>query len=334
MKKSFLLCCFLCFSLLNYPVAAKEARKYTDPFSDSDLRQLFIITGTTGLLKGVEYGGLVLFKQDFQRLNNSACSLKKEFPHTTLFTDQEGGEVVRLSINPPPDPKKAYTMTLEQFKQAVSSSAKSLKNACIDANLAPVVEINHSDRSYGNNYQAILDYSSVFSRSMNQAGVFTVIKHFPGSQENCHPLTNLSKLGLTLKKNSEATICRINDEEDLKKQLDLFTQVPSQAIMIGQNIYSNISPYPAFLEPKYRQWIVNDLHYNKVIISDALWEINAEPNTIIMALKTVDWVMVGYSRSVEEALPLIHQAIREGILSTKEIQDKLNKIQTFKISKL
>lgn len=324
--------------MLNSPLYAQENEirkvKNLDAFSDSDLRQLFIITGTTGLLKGVQYGGLVLFKQDFQRLNNSACSLKKEFPQTTLFTDQEGGQVIRLSINPPPDPKKANAMTLQQFKQAVYISAKSLKNACVDANLAPVIEMNHSDRSYGKNYQTIVNYSSAFSHSMNQAGILTVVKHFPGVQENCQPLKSLSKLGLTLKENSEATICRINDQEDFKKQLNLFTQIPSQALMIGQNIYSNISPYPAFLEPEYRQWIINDLHYKNVIISDALWEINAEPKTIIMALKTVDWVMVGYSRSVEDALPFIHQAIREGILPAKEIQNKLNKIQAFKTSKI
>lgn len=100
--------------------------------------------------------------------------------------------------------------------------------------------------------------------------------------------------------------------------------------MMGQGIYTNYTQYPALLEPKMREWLIEDLQYKKVIISDALWEIEATPKAILMALKVNDWVMVGMPSNVENVLPLLHKAIETGLFTTQEIQKKLDLIEEFK----
>lgn len=300
-----------------------------DNFSDNDLRKLFIIAGDSGVAPGVSYGGMVLFKNSFA--NKTGCEIKKTYPQTTLFLDQEGGEVIRLAQYPLVSAKEATKLTLKEYYNNVKRVAKGLKDSCIDANLAPVVEVNSSkSRSYGDNRKKVYDYASTFVGAMKSESITTVLKHFPGEADDCKPLTSLAHVDLNLKKNTEAYECSIKDMKKFKNNTELFKEIDGDAVMMGQGIYSNLSQYPAMLEPKMRSWLVQDLKYQKVIISDALWEIEANPKTILMALKTVDWIMVGPPSTVESALPVLHKAIENGNFTTKEIQKKLDLIEQFK----
>lgn len=297
-------------------------------FTDNELRKLFIISGDSGVAPGVSYGGMVLFKNSFT--HKTGCDIKKANPQTTLFVDQEGGEVIRLEQYPLVSAKAATKQSLDQYYKNVKEVAKGLSNSCIDANLAPVVELNRESRSYGENKKKVYDYASTFVSAMKSQGVTTVLKHFPGEADNCKTLKNLDHLGLKLKHNTEAYECNIVNMSSFRKNTELFKEVNADAVMMGQGIYTNFSQYPALLEPKMRQWLVEDLQYKKVIISDALWEIEATPKTILMALKTVDWVMVGMPSNVENVLPLLHKAIETGLFTTQEIQKKLDLIEEFK----
>ena len=300
-------------------------------FSDQDLRELFIITDP--LSAKFQYGGAVLFTGVFQ--NNLSCSIKKKMPNTFLFTDEEGGTVSRLNNDSLPSANMAQKNSSNYFN-LLTNTAKELKTNCVDVNLAPFLEpYEDYSRSFSKNTILIHEYSEKFISTMHQSQILTVAKHFPnaGISIQCEQINNLTNLNLKIKKNSEATQCKILDESQYKKNLDLYKTTSADAIMIGSNIYTNISPFPAFIEPKYREIIQQQQHINKLLISDALWEIEATPETIIRALKTVDWVMVGYAQSVEDVIPYIKKAIKTGDLKNDLIQEKLDKIKEFKFKK-
>lgn len=302
--------------------------------SDNELRQLFIISGVQpNTLNNKNYGGTVLFKGYFTE-NKTACSLKQQQPNLTVFIDQEGGTVVRLPHASPPSPLEAKKMSENLFYHAVKESAKKLKIACIDANLAPVVDISRfsgDTRSYGSNLKDVVFNASIFSKAMQSEGIRTVIKHFPGWHNNCIAITDLQHINMTIKKGSEALECHLHSEFDnVIENLMAFNKVPSDAWMVGNNIYTELGPYPSSMNPEIKEIIREKMHYQGLLISDALWEIEASPKAILMALKVNDWVMVGYPQQVEITLPILQAAIKNGIFSEVEIRDKLNKISHFK----
>lgn len=323
MKKT-LLSTLLCM-LVSTNVLAQTPTGITN----ENLRKLFIIGGHNGIPQGVEYGGMVLFKQNLEQVR--ACDIKKHYPNTVLYVDQEGGNVKRFEQDNLPSAKEAAKGNINQYENSLKKTAQLLKDNCIDVNLAPFVELtDENTRSYGINYEKTKKYATVFVQTMNRYGVKSVLKHFPGEADQCRGVHDLSHLGLKVKQNSEAYVCTIVDRKEFDKNVQMFINVPSDAVMIGQGIYKEISPYPALLEPKMRNWLVDKLHYKKPIISDALWEIEATPQTVIRALKTVDFVMVGFPRTVEESLPYIQEAIRKGELKKEDIQYKIDLFNSFK----
>lgn len=313
------------FFLFNINVSAQTDTS----ISNESLRKLFIISGHNGIPPGVEYGGMVLFKQNLAQVH--ACEIKKYYPNTLLYVDQEGGNIRRFEQYNLPSPKEAVkNNNINQYNELLKKTAQGLKDNCIDVNLAPYVELkDENNRSYGSNYKKTKQYATMFVNTMNQYGIKSVLKHFPGEADQCKSVTDLSHLGLKIKKNSEVYICNILDKIEFDKNVEMFIDVPSDAVMIGQGIYTQLSPYPALLEPQMRVWLVNKLKYKKPIISDALWEIEATPQTIIRALKTVDFVMVGTPKTVEDSLPYIQEAIKKGELKKEDIQHKISLFNSF-----
>ena len=300
--------------------------------SDDDLRKLFIITGASAISTNKHYGGVVLFKSFFDLYGN-ACSFKRFYPTTTIFVDQEGGSVARITAANTPSPTQAQGMTQDEFYKRAAESAKVMKDYCVDANLGPFVEASkYTSRSYSQDTEQVIKTASTFSKAMQSQGVVTVLKHFPAWNENCQSQRQLDSLNLTLRPHSEVLTCSLPDSEKerFEEKTKVFLAVPSDAIMISNNVIPELSPYPGTMNPKLRDMLRNDLGYKKVLISDALWEIQASPNAVLRALKTVDWVMVGEAEDAEKAIPAIQKAIADGTFTEAEIKEKLALIDEFK----
>lgn len=299
--------------------------------TDNDLRKLFIITGTSAISTPNRYGGVVLFKSFFEIYGN-ACSLKKHY-NTTIFIDEEGGSVVRIPSANTPSPLQSKKMDTVNFYSGVEYSAKKLKESCVDVNLAPFVEASkYTTRSYSSQTNEVIEKASVFSRAMQSQGIKTVVKHFPAWNQNCESIYNIDSLKLTLKPKSEVLKCSLHDSDKVlfEEKAKVFVSVPSNAVMISNNVIPELGQYPNTMNPKIRDILRKDLGYKNVLISDALWEIQASPKAVLMALKVVDWVMVGEADDAEKAIPAIRTAINEGELTEEEISEKIRLIESFK----
>lgn len=319
---------FVCFFMLFLALIGSTKAE----ISDNELRKLFILVGVSPEhMNGVHYGGVVLFKRYFD-INKTACGIKKLHPNLTIFVDQEGGSVVRIPDTAPPSARDSKKISESAFYNGVKKSAKKLKALCIDVNLAPVVEINSYDnRSYGATAKDMVPRAKLFSRAMQSEGIKTVLKHFPGWKEDCEALTELNSIKLNVKSGSEANKCRIGDNiTEFNKSMSVFKEVPADAWMIGNNIYEELGPYPSTMNPEVNSLVRDRLGYKGLVISDALWEIEASPKAILMALKVNDWIMVAFPNQVELAIPVIRGAIKSGFITETEIQEKLKRISTVK----
>lgn len=104
--------------------------------------------------------------------------------------DEEGGRVSRVADILGPDPsarETAQTMTVEQTYQMALERGRGLKDLGITVNYAPDVDVSSQpddsvigDRSYSDDPQAVVAYAGAYAQGMRDAGIFPVIKHFPG----------------------------------------------------------------------------------------------------------------------------------------------------------
>ena len=104
--------------------------------------------------------------------------------------DEEGGRVSRVADILGPDPsarKTAQTMAVEQTYQMALERGRGLKDLGITVNYAPDVDVSSQpddsvigDRSYSDDPQTVVAYAGAYAQGMRDAGIFPVIKHFPG----------------------------------------------------------------------------------------------------------------------------------------------------------
>jgi beta-N-acetylhexosaminidase len=112
-----------------------------------------------------------------------------------LAADQEGGRVQRLKgpgfTRIPPAAIQARQPD-DRLRRNANDWGRQLKDAGVDANLAPVADvvpmpmvwvnkpIGQLRRGYGSSPQRVAAKVAAFTEGMNRAGVATAVKHFPG----------------------------------------------------------------------------------------------------------------------------------------------------------
>lgn len=149
------------------------------------------------LIEKYKIGGVVLYRKNYTSIETMievVNKLKKinrgnKLP-LFIAVDQENGIVNRF----PKDITRIYS----PYKQAKTENMKILnsvnelttyllKSVGVNMNFAPVLDINRDNknklvtsRSYGKNKEEVVKYGIPFMKCMQDAGVISVIKHFPG----------------------------------------------------------------------------------------------------------------------------------------------------------
>ncbi|MEV5839107.1 glycoside hydrolase family 3 N-terminal domain-containing protein [Nocardia sp. NPDC052112] len=104
--------------------------------------------------------------------------------------DEEGGRVSRVKdlIGAVPSARvTAQTMTAQQFHDATVTRGRALKDLGVTVDFAPDVDVSSQpddsvigDRSFSDDPAVVTEYADAYIRAMNEVGVGTVMKHFPG----------------------------------------------------------------------------------------------------------------------------------------------------------
>lgn len=308
--------------------------------------QLFMVRAHTNLgdaysdsvasvIKKQHLGGVVFFQGGPVRqavLTNKYQNLSK-IP-LMIAIDAEWGLGMRLdsTISYP------FQMTLgaitnnDLIYKMGQDLAKDLKRIGIHINFAPVMDINNNPsnpvinfRSFGENKLNVTNKSIAYMKGMQDAGIFTTAKHFPGHGDtnvDSHydlPLLNFSKERLD---SLEIYPFKKAIDSGLSGIMVAHMNIP--ALDNKPNTPSTLS------KPIVTGILKNDLGFKGLIFSDAMnmkGVVKYHPNgqADIQALIAGNDV-IELSEDTKRAIKLVRKAIRKRDLSKKDVDQKVKKI--------
>lgn len=148
-----------------------------------------------GTLSRIRPGGLVLFRRNAENPDQlrKLCGDAQEFarsiglPPLLISIDQEGGEVARLGPPFTVFPGNPAMTTPEDARFFGETSARELLDVGVQMNLAPVMDVAPPGepsimerRVFPGGPEAVAEMGRRVIRSMEDAGLLAVAKHFPG----------------------------------------------------------------------------------------------------------------------------------------------------------
>lgn len=239
------------------------------------------IDGICDIISNTKAGGVVLFAKDFNGKDSSEVqAMINEMQSASdgkmlVAVDEEGGTVVRISSNSKlrsskfKSPQDLYAKGgFELIKSDTEEKCALLKSLLINMNFAPVADVCTNKngfmykRAFGKDASATADYVSLVVNTMENNGVASCVKHFPGygnSEADTHE-------GLDT---NEKSLQELNESDlvPFRKAIDYNVD----GIMVTHTIINAIdSERPASLSSNVVKMIREDMNFNGVIISDGL----------------------------------------------------------------
>ncbi len=224
-----------------------------------------------------EVGGVILFSENtaggeastrtqIAELQTAASAGGK--PPLLIMTDQEGGEVRRLTWAPPflaaADMRSAEVAAAEG-----SATGKALRAVGVNLDLAPVSDVVHvansflGTRSFGDEPLAVSERACAFAGGLASAGVGYTLKHFPG-------------LGRALGDTDTEPVTINASAQELRADYETYVRCasnPNGIVMVSNAAYPALSgnAMPAVMSPEiYQTELGQIVGYSGVTISDAL----------------------------------------------------------------
>lgn len=238
-------------------------------------------------------GGVILFDYDYQKktyehnirnpeqLKQLTAQLQSFNSNASipLFigVDYEGGKVNRLKENKGfPKTISAEAMALlpeSEAEQYASNMANALKNAGVNLNFAPDVDLNVNPanpvigklgRSFSSDASIVAKYASLFADAHAKRGIMSVFKHFPGHGSS----TSDSHLGFV-----DVTSTWQKEELEPYQQLLKDQTNTHSMVMTAHVVHQGLDPagYPASLSKAMTTGLLRQkLHFNSVVVTDDL----------------------------------------------------------------
>lgn len=239
-----------------------------------DVEGTWLTAEDRDILRQPQVGGVILFSRNIehpQQVRELCRSMRRARPDLLIAVDQEGGRVQRLrrGFTRLPSMRRiaASGNPQETARQAGWLMAAEVLAAGIDFSFAPVLDLDYGHnsvvtcRSFGREPKQVVELGGAFMRGMQQAGMATVGKHFPGHGW----VTADSHFAIPV------------DERDLesirKSDMQVFAGLVAHmdGIMPAHVIYRQVDEQPAGFSRFWLQDVLrNELGFNGIIFSDDL----------------------------------------------------------------
>ncbi|GJH41942.1 beta-N-acetylhexosaminidase [Pasteurella canis] len=245
-----------------------------------DLQGHELLQEEVELLSHPLVAGLILFTRNFhdrEQIQALVKSVRQRVKKDLLITvDQEGGRVQRFRDGFTQLPAmQAFTQLIEEplqqlemAQQAGWQMAAEITALDIDLSFAPVLDLGHQckaigDRSFHTHPQITSDMAKAFIQGMQQVGMATTGKHFPG---HGHVIAD-SHLETPYDKRSKPEIFA----QDIMPFQRLIEQNLLSAVMPAHVIYSQCDSQPASGSHYWlKQILRKQLGFQGTIFSDDL----------------------------------------------------------------
>ena len=304
--------------------------------------------GFKNVLKQVKNGeitGVIFFedniknKDEFIKMTSAIKNSKAK--HTPFIAiDMEGGIIQRMnSKNGFKDFKSAKqtaNLSLDEAYQEYLELAKMLKEANINYNLAPCVDlsinkdsiIEKKERSFSSDPKVVTDYSAQFIKAHYENKIITALKHFPGHGTP----TGDTHFGFV-----DGT--ETYSEDELYPYLQNANLNPMQTVMISHIYNKNFDDrYPASLSYEtIEKFLRVQTDFDGVIISDDLnmgaIEKNFELNEVVsLAINAGENILLFSNREkpdknlAKKISIYIKNGLIDGDILTENINNSYKKI--------
>ena len=299
--------------------------------------------GATQTVSDWQIGGFILFGRDFaestpQQLRQTIGEYQQAAKIPLLIgTDEEGGEVVRASRYPQfranafQSPRKLYEQGgLDSVLRDAAEKSAFLLDLGINVNLAPVCDlsVNSTDyiysRALGQDAQTTASYVSALVWQMQQSGIGSVLKHFPGYGPNGD-----THLGFV---RDDRPLETFQAEDFLPFQAGIDAGAPS--ILVSHNIVSCMDDsLPASLSPAVHRLLRDDLGFDGVIMTDDLSmdaidsQYGLEESAVLAVLAGNDLLI---SSDFTTQIPAVLEAVEEGVIPQSQIDSAVLRVLRWK----
>ena len=146
---------------------------------------------TAQTVRSTQLGGIFIGGNATDLLRNQSLREVHAMARIPLAVavDDEGGRVQRIDEldGELPSARAMSRLDLLRVRELGLNRARELAGYGITINFAPTVDVSRQrsgavigDRSFGNDPDQVVRYAGAFAQGQREAGVFTVLKHFPG----------------------------------------------------------------------------------------------------------------------------------------------------------
>lgn len=300
-------------------------------------------SGVIDEIKSQNPGGYILFGRDFdnetkssmlQKLNECQENSKIKL---ALGVDEEGGTVVRVSSHKAFRSSK-FKSPQQLWKQGqlplILSDSKEksalLKSIGLNMNLAPVSDVPSSSsdfiyaRSYGRGAEKTAIYVSELIKTMNQSGMISTMKHFPGYGNNVDTHT-----GIAIDERSYETFQSV-DFLPFKAGIE----AGGPTILVSHNIVKCMdSDKPASLSENVHKILREELNFSGIIMTDDL-AMDAVKTYVENGEAAVQAVLAGNDMIISSDFATqkaqVVQAVKDGRISESMINKAVKRILAWK----
>ena len=321
--------------------------------------QLFFLrcpsSGAEAAVAQYHLGGILLFTQDYKDASGDwltqdafaekLAALQAAAENDTgipllIGSDEEGGTVTRASRNPNlfpskfPSPQSLFeTVGLEGLLADTQQYNSRLHSLGITVNFAPVCDVSTNpkdfiyERSFGQNAQTTADYIAQVVAAMSDAGIASVLKHFPGYGSNADTHTGIAV--------DERPYEQFLAEDYLPFAAGIDAGAPF--VLVSHNIVTCLdSSYPASLSAAWHEQLRSHLGFEGVILTDDL-DMGAVKayadggNIAVLALQAGNDMIVCSDLT---QIGAVIAAVQDGTLSEKTIDSACRRVLAAKQSLL
>ena len=342
---------------------ARRAQELEDRLASMTLAekvgQLFFLrcpsSGAEAAVAQHHLGGILLFTQDYKDASGDwltqdafaekLAALQDAAESDTgipllIGSDEEGGTVTRASRNPNlfpskfPSPQSLFeTVGLEGLLADTQQYNSRLHSLGITVNFAPVCDVSTNpkdfiyERSFGQNAQTTADYIAQVVAAMSDAGIASVLKHFPGYGSNADTHTGIAV--------DERPYEQFLAEDYLPFAAGIGAGAPF--VLVSHNIVTCLdSSYPASLSAAWHEQLRSYLGFEGVILTDDL-DMGAvkayadSGNIAVLALQAGNDMIVCSDLT---QIGAVIAAVQDGTLSEKTIDSACRRVLAAKQSLL
>ena len=284
-------------------------------------------------------GGYVMFSKDFN--NHSIESMIKKINTNQdnskikmfMAVDEEGGMVTRVSRHSAfknkrfESPQALYNQGgIEKILEESKEKCKSLKSIGLNVNLAPVVDISTNSSSFiykrtlGKSAEETAEYAEKLINEMNNNGMISAMKHFPGYGDNADTHTGVA-------------VDNRSYEDFIEKDFKPFIagiKAGGPIILVNHNILNCMDKnMPASLSKSVHDILRDELKYTGLIITDDL-AMNAVEKYVKNNEAAVQAVLAGndmiISSDFTKQKAEVVDAVRNNEISEEQIDTAVRRI--------